>query len=169
MWGKIITFFLMSISFSAFAGLDIKGIEVDKKADCAYIKSLDIRKGTFAESCKNMMPTWYHEISFLDSKAEMTVSQNSSGMITTIAVYKFNFEKALNSLENKFGKSEITKSIIQNRFGAEFEQVEATWRDGNIILSLKKHGGKVDEPVLILYGQEFIKNNKNKNAPSSDI
>jgi len=166
---KIISFFLISIPFSAFAGLNIKGIEVDKKADCAYIKSLEIRKGTFAESCKNMMPTWYHEISFLDSKAEIAISQNTSGIITYVAVYKFNFEMALNSLENKFGKSKITKSIIQNRFGAEFEQVEATWRDGNIILSLKKHGGKVDEPVLVLYGHEFIKSDKIKNSPSSDI
>jgi hypothetical protein len=166
---KIITFLLLTISFSAFAGLNIKGIEVDKKADCSYISSLDIREGTFYESCKNMRSTWYHEISFLESKAEMTISQNSSGIITSVAVYKFNFEKALNSLKNKFGKPKITRSVIQNRFSAEFEQVEATWHEENIILSLKKHGGKVDEPVLILHGQEFIKSDKNKNSPSSDI
>lgn len=162
---KIIAFLVMTISFSAFAGLNIKGIEIDKKADCLHIKSLDVRVGTFYESCKNLKSTWYHEISFLESKAEMNITQNSSGIVTSVAVYKFNFDKALNSFENKLGKPKITKSVIQNRFGAEFEQIEATWHDGNIILSLKKHSGKVNESVLILYGQEFIRNDKKLKCP----
>lgn len=152
----------ISVLASQATALDIKGLEVDKPVDCEQINALEIRSGKFAQSCENGMDSWYKEISFLSGKASMQLSQSPERTLLSVLLSNFNFNEALDALTLKWGTPHIEKSIIQNRAGASFDQVEATWLDGKKRLILTKHGSRIDKPSLILIGEEAIKAQQKK-------
>lgn len=165
-------FFILATSvfcLSAYADLEIKGITVDAPADCTLINSMETRAGTFYAACIKKSPQWFTSISFLDGLSDMNITQTPMGMIKSITVTNFNFDKALSSLEAKFGPSKIERSTIQNRMGASFDQVEARWVDGEKHLVLVKHGSQVNKPMLVLYGVEHAIDTKIKQGPSSNL
>ena len=168
---KKLTLILIAITASklAKADLDIKGIEVDKPANCQYISSLEVRQGTFVDSCSAKRKNWMSRISFLNGQSDIFFTQTSEGVIQSVLVSSFDFNFALTSLEAKFGKPEILNTAIQNRMGAKFDQVEAIWRDGEKTLSLSRHGVEIGKPVLILSGAESSKEIKSKNKPSTNL
>lgn len=162
----ILHFFLCPLF--AFA-LELKGIEVDKKADCEHINSLEIRKGEFYDACKNRTEEFIQKISFLDDDAWMALKQTKKGIVELIQVTNFDFEKALVSLKAKYGEPEINKNTVQNPYGATFDQVTAIWKEGEELLILKKHSGEINHPSLTLHGKTLKKESKKQMEPSSDI
>jgi hypothetical protein len=141
--------------------LEIKGVEVDKPIDCAYIRSLEQRPGTFAPSCENGFNGFATDVSFLDGQARMYTYQ-AGGHVTALLVTQVSngktleFQSALDALQVKFGKPVVERTVIKNRAGAEFEQVLATWVSGDVRLELKKHGGRIDSPSLWLSGRRLM-------------
>lgn len=160
---------LFSICSLARADLEIKGIEVDKPANCAHIAGLEQRKGTFLDSCNAKRKSWFTRISFLDGQTDMWVTQSLDGIVLTVALSGFDFDLAFTSLTSKFGKPEILNSTIQNRMGAKFDQIDATWRDGEKLLQLSKHGTEIGKSFLVLKGSESTKEFKDKTKPSNNL
>lgn len=144
--------------------LDIKGLEVDKPVNCAQINALEIRSGSFAPACENGLDRWYKEVSFLGGKASMTLMQSPERILLRVLVLGFKFDEALDALTLKWGAPHIETSVIQNRAGASFEQVEAIWNDGSITLRLERHGSRIDNPTLSLIGAEAIKAMRKESA-----
>jgi hypothetical protein len=147
---------LLTITSLKALAFDIKGIEVDKPTDCARIKSLEIRQGTFFPACENGRDKWFVQISFLSGKAEMALHQSPDRILLSILISNFNFNEALDALSGKWGSPQIIKSTVQNRYGASFEQIEATWRDGDAIMKLHKHSARIDSPSLFIIGKEGL-------------
>lgn len=137
--------------------LDIKGIEVDKPTDCATIKALEIRQGRFFEACETGKNTWMHEVSFLSGKATMFFTQSVDRILLSTHVVGFKFEEALDALTIKYGPPKLEESVVQNRMGAQFKQVEATWEKGPIALILRRHSSRLNEPSLTLLGEQAMK------------
>lgn len=156
-------------SLSAKADLEIKGLQVDKPINCEQVKSLEIRKGNFFNACENKSPEFFTKISFLETTADMFVYQSELGMLKSLLLINFSFDKALSALQAKYGEGDVLKSTIQNRMGATFEQVIATWTDGATQLRLTKHASKLNEPSLWLIGELWKKETKEKTKPSSNI
>lgn len=146
---KLLVLVLVS-AVSNVNALDIKGIKVGEQANCEVIRSLEIREGTFAKSCENGISMWIHVVSFLNGKATLGIQQNSQRVVTSLSVSDFSFSDALDAFTLKFGQPAIEKSLIQNRMGATFEQVTAVWVDGEDVMSLKKHGARLQQPSLVL-------------------
>jgi hypothetical protein len=46
--------------------------------------------------------------------------------------------------------------------GASFDQLEATWTEGDKTLSIRRHGGKVNSPRLLFKGSRAIEDFKNQ-------
>lgn len=147
--------FLLLCIASQAAALDIKGIQVDQPADCAFIQGLETRRGTFAQACENKKSIWLTEISFLQGSATMLVHQSAEGIVLAVQVLKFDFSDALDALTLKYGPPKLKRSTVQNRMGASFDQLEATWKDGDRTLYLQRHGSTVDAPVIFLTGKQF--------------
>ncbi len=165
----VVIIVLMLISNLARADFEIKGVEVDKPANCAHINSLELRKGTFSDPCSARKKNWFTTISFLNGQSNMMITQSPDGIVLSVVVSDFDFNLALASLTDKFGKPEIANSTIQNRMGAKFDQTEAIWREGEKSLSLTRHGIEIGKPVLILSGNESSKEIKNSVKPSSNL
>lgn len=102
----------------------------------------------------------------------MRIFQSTDKILLTIHVSGFKFDEALDALTVKYGPSEISKTIIQNRAAASFDQIEATWIDGKEKLKLRKHAGIIDSPALTLDGErsliEFMKKSKEKAIKNSE-
>ncbi len=162
---------IMSMIFSsaAFAQLEIKGIQVDKAADCQYIASLEVRSGKFMNSCERNSPEFFKKVSFLDKTADMWVMLTPTGLVKALSVSNFEFDKAFSSLSAKFGEGKVEKSTIQNRMGAKFEQTTVIWIDGAVTLKLSKHGARINEPSLMLVGEEWLKESNEKSKPSTNL
>lgn len=137
--------------------LDIKGIRVDAPADCAAIRALEVRQGNFFQSCESGRETWMHRISFLSGQSTLFVRQSIDKVVLSLSVTEFDFHEALDALTIKYGKPTIENSVIQNRMGASFEQTKAHWVQGQLVLSLSKHGSKIDSPMLMLTGEQAVK------------
>jgi hypothetical protein len=165
------TLTLMTAFFSsaAYAQLEIKGIQVDKVADCAYIASLEVRSGKFMNGCERQTPQFLTKVSFLDKTADMWVMLTPTGLVKLIRVSDFDFDKALTSLSAKYGDGKVEKSTIQNRMGATFEQISVVWNDGSAMLRLSKHGARIGEPTIMLVGEEWTKEAKEKSKPSTNL
>jgi hypothetical protein len=168
MYSKLIFALLLILSKNVLADMNIKGIYVDKVVDCEYLKSLDTRKGNFYNACEEGKELWFHEISFLDKKAALWITQDEDSYVTSVSVRKFNFNDCLLALTNKFGEPEIVESVTKNRMGASFNQIEAIWKEDNLILKLTKHYLRINEPSLSLYGLRYAEKIKNR-VPSNDI
>ena len=156
--------FALLLAATPARALDIKGLEVDKPVNCAQINALEIRQGTLAPSCENGMERWFKEISFLSGKANMSLMQSPERVLLHVLVINFKFDEALDALTLKWGKPRIETSVIQNRAGASFDQVEATWTDGEITLRLRRHGNRIDNPTLSLIGAEAIKHRRKQSV-----
>jgi len=139
------------------ASLDIKGLKVDQAVDCVAIKALETRTGTFSDACNNGRTEWYTETDFLNGKAMLRLTQSADRTLLSVSVGEassFDFEVAMDALTIKFGTPlSTTKSSIQNRMGASFEQMEAIWIDGDQRIILRRHGTSIGRPSLIYFGK----------------
>lgn len=149
---------LALVSTCSVNALEIKGLKIGQPVDCASIKALETRSGTFSDACNNGRPSWYTETEFLNGKAMLRLTQSPDRVLLSVAVGEsvgFNFEEALDALTVKFGAPTlIDKSVIQNRMGASFDQIEATWVDGDETLVLRKHGASIGRPYLLYSGKK---------------
>lgn len=149
----MISAFLFSTNLYA---LDIKGLEVDKPVDCVFIKSLETRSGTFYPACEEGKERWFVEVSFLSGKTQLMIKQSPDKILESIYTSGFDFNEGLNSLTVKFGEPKIRKSVIQNRMGATFDQIEAIWVEGKTVLSLLKHSSTIGKASLMLTGEKAV-------------
>lgn len=59
------------------------------------------------------------------------------------------FPFVLSTLVKALGEPDaMTESIVKNRMGAEFDNLEASWRRGDVLLVLKKRDFRIDEGSL---------------------
>lgn len=139
--------------------LEIKGFQVDKPVDCQKINEVGQEFGPYAKalSCESGKPFWSISGSFLDGYSVFTFSQSKERVLLSVSVGRIKFEDTLNALTVKYGPPTVKNSVIQNRMGASFDQVEATWKDGALLLALLKHSSTIDNPVLRLTGAELLK------------
>lgn len=133
---------------------EIKGIYVDKPVNCDQIKAVGYTVGSFSGACERGDRIWPVNASFLDGKSVVMITQSEDRIVMSVQVRNFPFTDALDALSVKYGKPSIKNSVIQNRMGASFEQIEATWKDGAEELYLAKHGSELNKPILILTGSE---------------
>jgi hypothetical protein len=147
---------LVLVASPVFA-FDIKGLEVDKPVDCEKINAMEYRLYSRSTACQNGEEVWMVRASFLSGEADMFMHQSRDRNLLMISVSNFDFKEALDALTLKWGPPKIEKSIIQNRAGASFEQIEAQWKSGKELLKLSKHGRRIDEANLRLTGEEAIK------------
>lgn len=80
------------------------------------------------------------------------------GQVATVHVRMENvrFGSVLAGLNEKFGEpAKVENSSIQNRAGASFDQVEATWKGSSAELTLRKRAGSIDVMSMDLAGTEF--------------
>lgn len=162
--------FLMSLNANAMEDLQIKGISADKQIDCENIKVISNNNSKAYKSCLNPTEkTLFFNTSFLEQSTPLLISLNDDRQVSVLMIKNFDFEKALNSLEAKYGPAEIKDSMIQNRMGAKFDQKIATWRNDQVQLQIKKHGSKLNESVLTLAGQVAIEYGRQSAKPSNDL
>lgn len=65
------------------------------------------------------------------------------------------FESVVSTMETKYGKATVSKSDIQNRMGAHFEDESAIWTGANGIILYKKYSDKLDLPSkLTVYSSD---------------
>ncbi|PCJ56254.1 MAG: hypothetical protein COA73_12460 [Candidatus Hydrogenedentota bacterium] len=151
--------------------LAVKGIEADKRCDCKHIDSLDTRSGDYGDSaCAKGSEMWFSEVSFLGKNTTMIIQQTTTTRrVVAIVLTDFDFEKAVSSFTKKYGTPTVENSVLENGFGAKFDQVEAIWTQGEISLRIAKHGMKTRESTLYLSGKLFNKNAEKSSSPSDDI
>lgn len=145
------TFLTLAGAASAF---DIKGVTVDKPADCKQLRTLGIPLGRTVTPCEEGVKLWQIPISFLDGNASMVVAQSEARRILSLYVTDFDFALGLQAFTTKYGQPKIVHSVIQNRAGASFDQIEATWQDGAQTLYMAKHSSRIGRSQLILTGAE---------------
>jgi hypothetical protein len=164
----LITILAFALACSSAFALDIKGLKVDQPVDCVAIKAMEMRSGTFADTCTAGGSPWYTETQFLNGKAMMRLSQSPEKALLSVAIGdygSFNFNDALDALTVKFGPpTSLEKSTIQNRMGASFDQIEATWVDGDEKIVLSKHGTTINRPFLMYYGKKAGENLERERA-----
>ena len=61
-----------------------------------------------------------------------------------------NFNQINSALTEKYGAGISTKSIIQNRAGAAFDNEDITWTKGSNTMLLSQRRGKIDTAALIV-------------------
>lgn len=146
-----------SVCLSTFA-LEIKGLKVDQPVDCVAIKALETRSGTFFDACTAGRSSWYTEVQFLNGKALLHLSQSQDKVLLSVTISElgsFNFADVLDALTVKFGSpTSLEKSVIQNRMGASFDQIETRWVDGDEKIVLTKHGATIGRSSLLYFGKE---------------
>jgi len=150
---------------SLAAPLEIKGFQVDAPVDCAKINEVGAEVGPSPKplSCESGKPFWSISGPFLDGHSVITFVQSQDRVLLSVGVSRIKFDDTLNALTVKYGPPTVKNSVIQNRMGASFDQVEATWRDGASLLTLLKHGSTIDNPVLRLTGAELVKDVAKRN------
>ena len=141
---------------TAASALELKGLKVGQPVDCPIIKAMETRSGTFYNGCVNGVPSFATEVQFLNVKTLMMVGQSPERVLTFVSMSGIDFETALDALTLKFGAPKLERSVIQNRMGASFDQVEATWTDGDERMVLSKHGGSIGRTSLIYLGKEAV-------------
>lgn len=158
----ILSLLLSPLLASSQQQLEIKGVRVNHLADCQYISSLETRTGTLAKSCENKVPGFFTQITFLDGTSSMYIKQDQNSIITDILVSKFSFSQAYDAFVIKYGNGKKKESIVQNKMGATFDQVEVVWEDENSYLTLSKHGSRLDEPLLYLTSKKAMKDHADR-------
>lgn len=156
---------LLGIAFALLAlpslavPLEIKGFQVDTPVDCAKINEVGAEVGPSPKplSCESGKPFWSISGPFLDGYSVITFVQSQDRVLLSVGVSRIKFTDTLNALTVKYGPPTVKNSVIQNRMGASFDQVEASWKDGATALTLMKHGSTIDSPVLRLTGSELAK------------
>lgn len=162
--------FSFSINIYATEEIQIKGISVDKVINCENIKSISNENSRVYASCLNVKEKqFYFKTSFLDKPTNIYISVNDERVVSAVLISKFDFAKALSSLEAKYGPAYIETSIIQNRMGASFDQKIATWSRDKTVLQIKLHGSKLNESSLFLGGQAAIDHGREVAKPSNDL
>lgn len=95
------------------------------------------------------------------------------GVVTTIMIslHTDNFDRVVAATEERWGRpSKREESTVQNRMGASFRQVEATWAIDNSVLVIRKRRGKIDEMGVYLSTEAMIRDDARERdaRPKSD-
>jgi len=69
-------------------------------------------------------------------------------MIVHITVKPGNFDTAISAIEEKYGKGKKSTSIIENNFGAKFENRSYEWRRNRDSIKASLYGSKINESVI---------------------
>jgi hypothetical protein len=94
--------------------------------------------------------------------------QNVSGLYVTMD--SGSFDHIVAALETKWGKpSSKDESMVSNRMGAKFDQVEVSWVKDGVKLRATKRGSKVDEMRITLVSEAALKKfNEDKAKSAAD-
>lgn len=159
--------FLGSASLPADA-LDIKGLEVDKPADCRHVG--DISNYDAWQGCKSEALNFIVNTSFLGYKVDIFVTRDSAMHVSALRLEGFDFDQARSALSAKYGRPKSRQSSIQNAMGAKFAQTELTWESDRAVLTLRQHGDKIGTSSLSLLSKEaMLKFLQKRDGQKSDI
>ena len=136
------------ITCGSAMALDLKGLEVDKPADCALIAQIQTQKDPL-DACTRggviLVKT-----TFIGDPVEMYVHRDDASRVTAVRMRDIDFEGASIALSDKFGPPKTNESMVQNRLGASFRQVVSTWRADGATLTLRLHGSTIGRSEVTL-------------------
>lgn len=120
-------------------GMTLQDLENDDRLQC---KKVNLTIAEYACSLKN-----YTSETIGGARVKSLVIAINGGLSETILVVfdTSNFDSVAAGLEAKYGESEIDKSVVRNRFGAEFDNESHAWIQNGISMKLVKRAGKIDE------------------------
>lgn len=161
---------LLLLSFAAAANgpIDIKGIRPGmtlEEADTAlpafsslcFVRPVE-RGGDGSKNCIHVTKSRHgNRLPALDTFAgvptQSVFARIKGDKLADIAVdlASDHFTRVALALQEKWGKPHSeTTGTIQNRAGANFDQVEMVWRSGDYILTATKRRGRVDRMSILL-------------------
>jgi len=86
----------------------------------------------------------------------------------TVNIFASHFGTALQALNARYGTPDsIDKPIVKNRMGAEFENVIAVWKRGDISLKIEKYGYNLDTTTVSFatgWGSEEFKKRRGQDS-----
>jgi hypothetical protein len=158
---------------SAQAALELKGVVPGSALDDVERMFPGITVASYCslgkegkQLCMYIPPGSYsssRRIANLDTLAGQPVEYWSinviDGRVTRISVTLNNqaFQQIFQAIREKYGtESKLTNSTTQNRAGAAFDQIEATWTKDGRILTVKKRSGKIDQMDVTLTSTEEL-------------
>jgi hypothetical protein len=169
---------LLLISGTVFATdvpFEIKGLTIGNVIDCTTLDDIDVRSGTFygrstPDSCwseEDKIGWKTLEVSFLGkSDQPVMFGVRPDGIMSVIYITSesgryggipWTYDDAVTAFTEKYGEpDEVTASVGQNAYGAEFPQRSAIWKNGSQILQVGEnlskvgqHSVKLSDPTLL--------------------
>lgn len=148
--------------------LDLKGIEVDKPADCAHIAS--ISGASAASSCESSKSDFLVTTSFLGAEQTMLIVRTQEREVSTVYLNGFDFDQAEVAFTAKFGKPKAVDTVIQNALGAKFSQRRLVWESATARLRVDRHGDRIGSATAMLDSKrELLKSLKHYEQRKGDI
>ena len=152
---KLILLGLVMFSDLSF-GFDLKGVELNSKADIAVIESeLNVRCSV-VNPCNE--PTGCSVVVTLCSGASTLIGHDVSvsvflekDVVSSINVEfdPIDYDSIKEALIKKFGKPKsVKKSTLGNAMGAKFNQIEIRWKDKIGIMSFDKYSDVITKGTL---------------------
>jgi hypothetical protein len=129
-------FLFTSLSFSAY-GFDFKGVVLGGEATPEYIKEklgVDCGEGAYGTQVCNGDVT----IALEAATMNLVISKTGHVQRIVLSLSPDSFDIVSLELSKKFGRPKISTSVVQNRMGAKYKQIELTWSSklgGSVIYS----------------------------------
>jgi hypothetical protein len=99
-------------------------------------------------------------VTVAEQLADANVVISATGRLQRISLRfkSYGFEAVESAMLKKFGKPTTLRSGVQSRAGADYEQIEHTWRDGKgNFVTLTRFAGTVDKSSLYFASPEEVK------------
>jgi len=136
--------------------IDFKGLEIGQK----YTRTEILSKSKI--ECREETPSGYictGNSTVANVPAEIILFVDGEQTLHEIYVTfsPDDFEEVYRASRTKYKKpSSYKQSLLQNAYGAKFQQVEATWKDKGNYLMLSKYGSKVTESTMIYSSKKAL-------------
>lgn len=150
------------------SALDIKGIEVDKPADCDHIAGISGYDAT--ASCRSSRPDFLVATTFLGTDQTLFVVRNEDHAVSAVYLQGFDFNQAEVAFTAKFGRPKVHDTVIQNALGATFSQRRLVWETATTVLKVARHGERIGTATAILDSKrELARFSKQHSKARGDI
>jgi len=130
---------LFAIALAAAAvsasALDLAGMQVDKPVNCHLIAFMS----EDANACNTKELEWTTTLEFLDKQTPVMISRNERGVLKSIVMTGFNYDRAVRAMRMQHGRP------IHNNAD------EAVWAVGSQSIRVSRYGGI--GPLLVYAGK----------------
>ena len=134
-----------AVSANAF---DFKGISLGETVDHGYLAQAH---GLSCASRKDGGLSCSSSTTIAGESAELSLRSDSNNKVVSmnLIIESKSFELVAIALQQKFGSPKITKSTVQNGFGAVFEQQQLRWskKDGQE-LTIRKYSSDLKTSIV---------------------